>query len=101
MLAFERFRGSGRAASELETEAFYRMVNGQPLPPSFPEICLMHGLPMPVPASGVPARAVETVKPHTDPLALDNVLKLPSKGKKPEKIPELESGVFLIEGDDD
>ncbi|WP_311275226.1 hypothetical protein [Methylobacterium sp. WCS2018Hpa-22] len=102
VIAFERFRGAGRAASELETEAFSRMVHGEPLPPSFPVIRLMHGLPMPVPASGVPAKAVEAEKPHTDPVALDNVLKLPPKGsRKPEKTPELESGMFLIDGDDD
>lgn len=39
--------------------------------------------------------------PHTAPPALHNVLKTPTKGKKPEKIPELESGMLLIDSDDE
>ncbi|WP_339159260.1 hypothetical protein [Methylobacterium bullatum] len=99
--AYARYKGANRSSTPAEIESLSRTVHGLDPYPGQAPVRLVSGLPMPLPASGVRAVAVETVTPSADPAALDNVLQKPSRAKKPASSPELESGVFLIEDDDD
>lgn len=98
--AFERYRSAGREATPAEVEAFSHMVQGLPANPGSPLVHVTHGLPMPVPSSGFVAPAVEPMVHQEPSVPLANVLKS-ARAKKPASSPELESGVFLIEDDDD